>query len=41
MWAFLGVLLLTAHGGVAQRQDTDLYSFVTVRCPANAYLPLV
>lgn len=30
MWAFLGVLSLFLHGGVAQRHDTDLWSFVTV-----------
>jgi hypothetical protein len=31
MWAFLGALLLFLHEGVAQRNDGDLYSFVTVR----------
>lgn len=35
MWAFLGVLLLVVHEGVAQRHDTDLLSFVTVSCLAD------
>ncbi|KAJ5311735.1 hypothetical protein N7476_007595 [Penicillium atrosanguineum] len=30
MWAFLGALLFFLHGGVAQRQDSDLFSFVTL-----------
>lgn len=30
MWAFLGALLLFLHGAVAQRHDSDLFSFVTV-----------